>query len=348
MIQSPRFSARAERLRQEPSRWLVTGAAGFIGSHVCEALARLGQEVIGLDDLSNGSEENLARIREAGGRFEFVRGDVRDADVCRRVSAGARYVLHQAAMGSVPRSLEHPLEFHDANVTGFVNALVAAREAGVERFVYASSSSVYGDAVGSPKREAETGRPLSPYAATKAMDEIYAETFARCYGTPAVGLRYFNVFGPRQRPDGPYAAVIPRWIRRMIAAEDVEIYGDGATSRDFCYVDNVAQANILAATEARASAHGRAFNVACGQSTSLERLFALIRDALAARGRAPHQTNPIYKPFRPGDIRDSLADVGAAREAFGYEPVTSLEEGVGLAVDWHLKGAPAPHQEVQR
>jgi len=326
-------------LRERPRTWLVTGAAGFIGSNLVEVLLGLDQEVRGLDDFSTGSQANLddvaARVgAERFSRFSFIEGDIRDASRCEQACAGGPLVLHQAALGSVPRSIEEPRTSFTANVDGFVNMLEAARTAGSERFVYASSSSVYGDHPGLPKVEEEIGEPLSPYAATKRIDEVWARTYFRSYGTPVIGLRYFNVFGPRQDPDGPYAAVIPRWIEAFQRGEVPHIFGDGETSRDFCPVANVVQANILAAL-APSDASGCEFNIALGGRTDLNELFTLIRDGLAALGADCGAAEPIYEDFRPGDVRHSLADLSRVREVLGYEPDVDFATGVRITLEWY-------------
>lgn len=330
-------------LREKPRLWLVTGAAGFIGSHLVEELLRLGQRVRGLDDLSTGSLANLedvtARVgSERAGAFDFTEGDIRDADACRSACADAPLVLHQAALGSVPRSIEDPATSFGANVAGFANLLEAARTAGCERFVYASSSSVYGDAPGLPKVEAEIGRPLSPYAATKRIDEVWANVYFQTYGLPVVGLRYFNVFGARQDPQGPYAAVIPRWIEALLAGETPVVYGDGETSRDFCPVANVVQANLLAAL-APPEASGRAFNVALGGRTSLIELFHALRDGLAALGVDCATVALRHEDFRPGDVRHSLADLQAIANALGYVPDVDFAGGIRATLEWYLEKA---------
>lgn len=331
-------------LRATRRRWLVTGGAGFIGSHLTELLLRVGQDVVVLDDFSTGSEANLEAVQRAVGasaarRLAVRFGDIRRPEACREATRDADVVLHQAARGSVPRSIEHPADTHEVNVTGFVNVVDAARSAGVRRVVYASSSSVYGDHPALPKVEETVGRPLSPYAASKRCDEVYAAAFATCYGLELVGLRYFNVFGPRQRPDGPYAAVIPRWFAALLQGGQVEIYGDGETSRDFCYVANVVQANVLAATTERAEALGRVYNVALGRRTTLSELYALIR-AHAARV-APRCAGqpPVHRPFRPGDVRHSLADVSKATALLGYEPTHGLAGGLCEAAAWYAEEA---------
>lgn len=322
--------------------WLVTGSAGFIGSHLVESLLRLGQRVVGLDDFSTGSRDNLNQVRQAVGggawkRHRFIEASVVDIDDCRAACRGVDIVLHQAALGSVPRSIADPLATHRVNVTGFVNMLAAARDARVRRFVYASSSSAYGDHQALPKIESVTGNPLSPYAASKHADELYAGAFARCYGIKTVGLRYFNVFGARQDPEGPYAAVIPRWVRAMMLGAPVEINGDGETTRDFCYVANAVQANLLAALTDNPEAVNKVYNVAIGESTSLNRLFEQLRAILGEERSSVLAVRPVYRPFREGDVRHSLADIALARRMLGYEPSHSLERGLREALPWYVK-----------
>jgi len=327
-------------LTRDPRRFVVTGVAGFIGSHLLERLLTLGQRVVGLDDFSTGHRRNLDDVRqrvgdEAWRRFRLIEGDVCVEADCARAVAGAEVVLHQAALGSVPRSIADPLATHRANVDGFLTLLMASREAGVGRFVYASSSSVYGDSAALPKVEEALGRPLSPYAASKLMDELYAEVAARVYAVPVIGLRYFNVFGPRQDPDGPYAAVIPRWIGELLAGKRPTIYGDGETSRDFCYVQNAVQANLLAATTPSKAALCQAYNIAVGERTTLSELFRVIRDGLAAR-LADERLAAVEARFeeaRAGDVRHSLADVAKARRLLGYEPTHRLKEGLDETLD---------------
>ena len=319
-------------------RWLVTGAAGFIGSHLVERLLREGQQVVGLDNFSTGHRRNLDGVRarvgaDAWRRLEFIEGDIRDMALCQRAMQGVDLVLHQAALGSVPRSLERPLDSFASNVEGFVKLLEAARQAGAKRFVYASSSSVYGDSPVLPKREDQTGEPLSPYAATKAADELFAAVFARSYGLSCVGLRYFNVFGPRQDPEGAYAAVIPRWVQALRTGQAVWINGDGETSRDFCYVDNAVQANLRAALTPGLPSPHLVFNVAVGERTTLLQLFALLRDGLAARGVDCAQVQASHRDFRPGDVTHSLADITRAAELIGYSPTHTLEQGIGAMLD---------------
>jgi UDP-N-acetylglucosamine 4-epimerase len=343
----PSYGAVVETLRGSPRRWVVTGGAGFIGSHLVETLLRCGQEVAVLDDFSTGHASNLAEVSAevgpaAAARLRVVEGDIRDPDACRRTFRGAQLVLHQAALGSVPRSIEQPLASHEVNVTGFLNVLQAARAEGIARVVYASSSSVYGDSTASPKKEGDVGRQLSPYAASKYCDELYAFAFGRCYGLELVGLRYFNVFGTRQDPNGAYAAVVPRWFAALLGGGAPEIYGDGETSRDFCYVDNVVQANLLAATTRRADALGRAYNVACGATTTLKELFRLIRGEVARVRPGARTVEPVHRDFRKGDIRHSLADVGLARELLGYVPTHTVAEGLAHAARWY--GALAARQ----
>ena len=330
-------------LSAAPRRWVVTGAAGFIGSNLVETLLKLGQTVIGFDNFATGMRANLDEVRslvsaEQWARFEFVEGDICDAAACGRVCVGADLVLHQAALGSVPRSMHDPLRSHASNVTGFLNMLIAARDAGVSRLVYASSSGVYGDAPGLPKRENYIGAPLSPYAATKLMNELYAGTFARAYGFPSIGLRYFSVFGPRQKPDGEYAAVIPKWITALIRREPVLLNGDGETSRDFCFIANVVQANLLAATVTDADAVNQIYNVAVGERTTLSELFDTLKRELVRRGHAVGDAEPVRREFRAGDVHHSLADITKAKRLLGYEPEFGLKTGLERAFDWYLRG----------
>lgn len=336
------FEEVAAALRSRPRRWLVTGAAGFIGSHLVERLLVLGQTVTGLDNFSTGSRTNVEAVRAAvppdqGSRYTFLEGDIRDPEACRRACEGVEVVLHQAALGSVPRSIEDPVTAHDVNVTGFVRVLEAARAAGIRRVVYASSSAVYGDHPGLPKVEEAIGRPLSPYAATKLHDEIYADVWRRCYGLEPIGLRYFNVFGPRQDPNGPYAAVMPIWFTSLLRGRRPAIFGDGETSRDFCYVENVVRANLLAATATRAEAAGRVFNIACGDRTTLNQLFHLIRERVARLDGRASALEPEYRAFRAGDVRHSLADVGAARAILGYRVTHDVAAGLDLAAEWYAE-----------
>ncbi len=330
-----------QRLAARPLSWLVTGSAGFIGSHLVQALLDLDQTVVGLDDFATGHLRNVDEVRaavtgERWNRHRFIEADIRDAGACRHACLGIDVVLHHAALGSVPRSLADPVATNGSNVDGFLNMLVAARDAGVRRFVYAASSSTYGDHPALPKREDAIGRPLSPYAVTKLVNELYADVFARCYGTHSIGLRYFNIFGSRQDPEGAYAAVIPRWIRAMLLGEQVVINGDGETSRDFCYIDNAVQANLLAATTEDPAAIDQVYNIAVDDRTSLNRLFQILRDAIAVHVPAIAATNPVHGDFRPGDVRHSQADIGKARRLLGYAPTHRLVDGIAAAIPWYL------------
>ena len=336
---------RFASLAREPRTWLVTGAAGFIGSNLVEALLGLGQRVVGLDNFSTGHRHNLEQVREAVGtsawqRFQFIEGDIRDLATCKRACEGVDYVLHQAALGSVPRSIEDPIASHDANVTGFLHMLVAARDAKVKRFVYAASSAAYGDWPGLPKVEDTIGRPLSPYGAGKHMNEIYADVFGRCYGLQTIGLRYFNVFGARQDPQGAYAAVIPRWVAAMLRGQPCVINGDGETSRDFCYVANAVQANLRAALVDDAAALNQVYNVAVGQRTTLRQLHAAIAEALQRLDGTLKVAPPQFADFREGDVRHSLADVGKASRLLRYAPTHDLLAGLAEAVGWYAAHTP--------
>ncbi len=327
------------KIKANEGLWLVTGAAGFIGSNIVEALLRLGQRVRALDNFATGHRHNFDEVRQQVGedawaRFEFVEGDIRDPETCHAACRGASHVLHQAALGSVPRSIEDPLTTNAVNVSGFVNMLDAARRESGVRFVYAASSSTYGDEPNLPKIEDRIGRPLSPYAATKAFNEVYADVFRRSYGQPSIGLRYFNVFGPRQDPNGAYAAVIPLWVKAMIGGSDVRINGDGETSRDFCFVANAVQANIRAAL-APNEAWGQVYNVAVGQRTSLNDLHRAIGQALAGYGVAT-TTSVVYGLARAGDVRHSLADIGKATNLLGYRPTHDLPAGLREAMPWYI------------
>ena len=329
-------------LRENPCRWLVTGAAGFIGSNLVEHLLRLDQTVTGLDNFSTGKRENLAEIQhlvtaEQWGRFTFMEGDIRDVGTCRHACDGVEYVLHEAALGSVPRSIDDPLTSNENNVTGTLNVLVAARDARVKRVVYAASSSTYGDHPGLPKVEEIIGKPLSPYAVTKYVNELYADVFARCYGLDSIGLRYFNVFGPRQDPDGAYAAVIPRWIAAMIKGETVYINGTGETSRDFCFVENVVQMNLLAATATNPAAANQVYNTALNARTSLNELFELLRERLAHHYDHLHKFVPVYRDFRAGDVLHSQAEIGKAAGLLGYAPTHTIDRGLDTAMSWYME-----------
>lgn len=322
--------------------WLVTGAAGFIGSNLLEALLKLDQKVVGLDNFSTGHRYNLEQVKalvtpDQWRNFCFIEGDIRNPEHCRKACTGMDYVLHQAALGSVPRSLSDPLLTNENNITGFINMLVAARDASVKRFVYAASSSTYGDHPGLPKVEELIGKPLSPYAVTKYVNELYADVFARCYGFNAIGLRYFNIFGPRQDPEGAYAAVIPKWVAGMIKSEPVYINGDGKTSRDFCYIDNAVQANLLAATTANPEAVNQVYNVAVGERTTLNQLFESIRALLEPRFPNLKDFKPVYRDFRAGDVRHSLADISKAQKLLDYAPTHRIGHGLQVAMKWYVQ-----------
>jgi UDP-N-acetylglucosamine/UDP-N-acetylgalactosamine 4-epimerase len=336
------------RLVQEPHTWLVTGAAGFIGSNLLETLLKLNQRVVGLDNFATGHQHNLDEVQslvtqEQWQRFKFIKGDIREIEDCRSACAGVEYVLHQAALGSVPRSVADPILTNSANVTGFLNMLVAARDSGVKRFVFAASSSTYGDHPALPKVEHTIGRPLSPYAVTKFVNELYADVFARTYGFQFIGLRYFNVFGQRQDPNGAYAAVIPKWISSMLAGQPVVINGDGETSRDFCYIDNAVQANLLAATTTNPEAVNQIFNVAVGDRTTLNELYAALKQSLVQRLPQLSEAQPVHKDFRAGDVRHSLADIGKARSLLGYAPSHRVGGGLSVAMEWYVEKAPRVH-----
>ena len=329
-------------LKATPKKWLVTGVAGFIGSNLLETLLKLEQSVVGFDNFSLGSKKNLGEVRnnvnpEQWARFKFVEGDIVDLPSCQRVCSGVDFVLHQAALGSVPRSIEEPLASHASNVTGTLNMFLAARDAKVKGFVYASSSAVYGDAPELPKLENKIGAPLSPYAATKFADEVYASAFAKSYGFCSIGLRYFNVFGPRQDPEGAYAAVIPKWIAALLKRQEVSINGDGETSRDFCFIDNVVQANLLAATTQNPGAVDQAYNIAVGERTTLNELFLLLQNSLRRLEPDLPEQKPVYRDFRAGDVRHSLADISKAKKLLGYEPTHKIREGLDLAMEWYRK-----------
>ncbi|MCI0537711.1 MAG: SDR family oxidoreductase [Verrucomicrobiales bacterium] len=332
------------QIQASPKTWLITGVAGFIGSNLLEKLLRLDQKVVGIDNFSTGKVANLDEVKgvvstKQWKRFRFVEADICDRDETQTVCIGVDYVLHQAALGSVPRSLADPELTNAVNVTGFLNVLVAARDQGAERFVYAASSSTYGDHPDLPKVEEVIGHPLSPYAVTKYVNELYAEVFGRCYAVQSVGLRYFNVFGPRQDPDGAYAAVIPRWAAAMIKNEPVYVNGDGETTRDFCFVDNAVQANLLAATVANPDAVGQVYNIAVQTRTSLNQLFRLLRDRLLPNCPHLQDVAPIYLPFRAGDVRHSEADINKAKRLLGYLPTHTVEQGLDEALKWYRRQA---------
>ncbi len=306
------------------SRYLITGVAGFIGSNLAEALLAAGEIVRGLDDFSTGRRENLAGLDD----LEFVEGDIRDLEACRAACAGVDFVLHQAALGSVPRSVADPITSNAANITGTLNMLVAARDAGARRLVFAASSSAYGDTPTLPKVETMPARPLSPYAITKYAGEEYCRTFTALYGFETVALRYFNVFGRRQDPHSTYAAVIPKFASALLRGQSPEIHGDGEQTRDFTYIANVVQAN-LKACRAPSEACGEVYNVACGERISLNRLYRRIAELLGS------DREPRYGPPRPGDVRDSLADIDKARRLLAYEPTHTVEQGLAAAMEWY-------------
>ena len=341
-----------ERLHARPLRWLVTGSAGFIGSQLVEALLGLDQQVVALDNFATGFRRNLDQVRDAVGstrwqRHRFIEADITDPAACRRACEGADVVLHEAALGSVPRSIEDPLRTHAANATGFLNMLVAARDAGVGRFVYAASSSTYGDHPGLPKVENVIGAPLSPYAVTKYLNELYAGVFGRCYGMATIGLRYFNVFGARQDPEGAYAAVIPRFAAAMLRGDPITINGDGETTRDFCYIDNVVQANLLAATVEDPAAIGQVYNVAVGGRMSLNELHEALRELIARRHPGLRIAAPVHGDFRAGDVRHSEADIGKATTLLGYRPAWDVRRGLAAALPWYEQHALASTPVVQ-
>ena len=334
------FENLKNSIQAEPRTWLVTGCAGFIGSNLLETLLLLNQKVVGLDNFSTGFQHNLDEVQQSVSQtqwanFNFIEGDIRDLEVCKKAVTGVDYVLHQAALGSVPRSLDDPITTNGVNISGFLNMLVAAREANIKSFVYAASSSTYGDHPDLPKVEDKIGNPLSPYAVTKYVNELYADVFARSYGFSSVGLRYFNVFGKRQNPDGAYAAVIPKWTSSMIKGEDVFINGDGETSRDFCFVENAVQANLLAAANMPEQG-SQVFNVAVNARTSLNELFAHLASTLDKNG-VKYDKKPVYRDFRNGDVRHSQADITKAHDQLGYNPTHTILEGIEVAMPWYTQ-----------
>ena len=328
-------------LNANPEIWLVTGVAGFIGSNLMETLLKNNQIVVGLDNFATGHQYNLDKVQslvsaEQWKNFTFINGDIRKVEDCHKACKGVQYVLHEAALGSVPRSVEDPISTNETNIDGFLNMLVAARDANVKRFVYAASSSTYGDHPDLPKQEDKIGNPLSPYAVTKYVNELYAQVFARTYGFKTIGLRYFNIFGYRQDPNGAYAAVIPKWVSDMLHGETVFINGDGETSRDFCFIDNTVQMNILAATADHPDAANQVYNVALNDQTSLTELFNSIRKELIARKPELVIPDPQYRDFRAGDVRHSRADITKAQTLLGYEPKYKIDEGMALSMDWYI------------
>ncbi len=335
------YETLQQTLKIQPKTWLVTGVAGFIGSNLLETLLKLNQRVVGLDNFSTGYQKNRDEVKTLvspaqWASFNFIEGDIRDLATCQQACQNVDYVLHQAALGSVPRSIDDPILTNQNNIDGFLNMLVAARDAQVKSFTYAASSSTYGDHPALPKVEANIGKPLSPYAVTKYVNELYADVFARCYGFNTIGLRYFNVFGPRQDPNGAYAAVIPKWTAALLQRETVYINGDGETSRDFCFVANAVQANLLAATTENFEATSQVYNVAVGDRTTLNELFSLLRDNLAQHGVSA-QTQPIHQDFRAGDVRHSQADITKAQTLLGYQPTHTIQQGIIEAMPWYAK-----------
>ena len=336
------FAQITSELQANKKKWVITGVAGFIGSNLLEALLKLDQDVIGLDNFSTGSKNNLQNIEDSVSdeqwhRFKFVEGDILDPNICEQISKNADYILHQAALGSVPRSIEDPVNTNNSNISGFLNMLVAARDAGVSRFVYAASSSTYGDHPALPKLEENIGKPLSPYAVTKLANELYAEVFANTYNLHSVGLRYFNIFGRRQALNSSYAAVIPKWVGQILNNAAIQINGDGETSRDFTYIDNVIQANILAATVDKNKAISQIYNIAAGERTSLIELHHLISTNLQLLDPSIKVLDPEFLPFRAGDVRHSLADITKAHHHLGYEPTHNVSEGIKETVSWYIK-----------
>ncbi|MCB1856796.1 MAG: SDR family oxidoreductase [Gammaproteobacteria bacterium] len=337
------YQALQARLESNRHTWLVTGVAGFIGSNLLEALLKLNQRVVGLDNFATGHQYNIDQALADAGcgggseNFHFIEGDICDTDVCYRACEGVDFVLHQAALGSVPRSIEDPARTNRANIDGFLNMLVASKDRGVRRFVYAASSSTYGDHPDLPKVEERIGNPLSPYAVTKLVNELYARVFASTYGMECIGLRYFNIFGKRQDPAGAYAAVIPKWVSSLLAGSDVFINGDGETSRDFCYIDNTVQVNLLAAMTDKPEAVNQVYNVALNDRTSLNQLFRMIQERLLARRPGLQPVQPIHRDFRAGDVRHSQADIGKAERLLGYQPTHRIREGLDEAMDWYVE-----------
>lgn len=334
------YSQLLETLPSTPKTWLITGVAGFIGSNLLEHLLKLNQQVVGLDNFATGHRHNLDEVQglvtpEQWAGFTFIEGDIRNLDDCHKACVGVDYVLHQAALGSVPRSINDPITTNTTNISGFLNMLVAARDAGVKSFTYAASSSTYGDHPALPKVEENIGKPLSPYAVTKYVNELYADVFAKTYGFKTIGLRYFNVFGKRQDPNGAYAAVIPKWTAAMIQGDEVFINGDGETSRDFCFIENAVQANLLAAT-AEDAAKNEVYNVAVGDRTTLNDLYQALQSALAENGMS-YEKAPVYRDFRAGDVRHSQADISKATRLLGYAPQYRIMDGIAKAMPWYIE-----------
>ena len=340
-----RYEQLQEHLKDNQNTWLVTGVAGFIGSNLLERLLILNQKVVGLDNFDTGYQHNIDQAiqdannvtgKDLNSNFKFINGDIRELDDCKAACDGVDYVLHQAALGSVPRSIEDPINTNRANIDGFLNMLVASKDANVKRFVYAASSSTYGDHPDLPKVEDKIGNPLSPYAVTKVVNELYANVFAKTYGFKAIGLRYFNIFGKRQDPNGAYAAVIPKWVTAILNKEDVFINGDGETSRDFCYIDNTVQMNLLAATTDNNEAADQVYNVALNDRTSLNKLYEMIEERLFQRIKGLEKKEPIYRDFRAGDVRHSQANIDKAQKLLDYQPKYTISEGMDETIDWYV------------
>jgi len=340
-----KYEQLQEHLKGNQSTWLVTGVAGFIGSNLLEKLLILNQKVVGLDNFDTGHQHNIdqaiqdannATGNDLSSNFKFINGDIRELDDCKQACDGVNYVLHQAALGSVPRSIEDPINTNRANIDGFLNMLVASKDANVKRFVYAASSSTYGDHPDLPKVEDKIGNPLSPYAVTKVVNELYANVFAKTYGFKTIGLRYFNIFGKRQDPNGAYAAVIPKWVAAILNNEDVFINGDGETSRDFCYIDNTVQMNLLAATTDNDDATDQVYNVALNDRTSLNKLYQMIEERLIQRTEGLEKKEPVYRDFREGDVRHSQANIDKAQKLLNYQPRHMISEGMNEAMDWYV------------
>ena len=344
-----KYEELQEHLKANQYTWLITGVAGFIGSNLLEKLLILNQKVIGLDNFETGYQHNIDQAIEDASKvlesancqlptenFRFIEGDIRNLEHCQKACEGVDYVLHQAALGSVPRSIEDPIKTNLANIDGFLNMLVSAKDASVKRFVYAASSSTYGDHPDLPKVEDKIGNPLSPYAVTKVVNELYAGVFAKTYGFKCIGLRYFNIFGKRQDPEGAYAAVIPKWVASILNKEDVYINGDGETSRDFCYIDNTVQMNLLAATSDNAESTDQVYNVALSDRTSLNQLYQMLEERLIERTEGLIKKEPIYRDFRAGDVRHSLADINKAQQLLSYQPSHQISEGLDEAMDWYV------------
>jgi|TARA_B110000003_G_scaffold167359_1_gene167405 UDP-N-acetylglucosamine 4-epimerase len=324
-----------------PKIWLITGVAGFIGSNLLETLLKLDQKVVGLDNFSTGNENNLKEVqglvsKKQWANFTFIKGNISNLKSCQLACQGIDYVLHQAAIGSVPRSIKDPINTNKSNITGFLNMLVAAKDANVKNFVYAASSSTYGDHKKLPKKEHIIGNPLSPYAVTKYVNELYADVFNKSYEFNSIGLRYFNVFGKRQTPNSTYAAVIPKWIHAIIKSEEIFINGDGKTSRDFCFIENAIQANILAATNTNKKAFNNIYNIALGDRTSLNELYAMLQSAINKQSNIKH-SKLIYRDFRAGDVKHSQADISKAKNLLGYRPTHKVKPGIDETINWHLE-----------